>query len=148
MKEKGQMKIGRSLLLGFIGGIVGGILFGVLMQMKGGIAMLAGMFGSTSLVIGWGIHMMISIIFGIAFGILAIKTTRIYFLGFLYGVLIWIIGPLVAMPLMAGMGTNLAHAFAPEQLMSLLTHLFFSFIVAIVYKMLAPKQEKSNSYPA
>jgi uncharacterized membrane protein YagU involved in acid resistance len=38
------------------------------------------------------------------------------------------------MPMMMGMGTNLAQAFAPDQLMSLMTHILFSIILAVVYK--------------
>jgi hypothetical protein len=56
--------------------------------------------------------MVISIIFGIGFGIIARKTRTIYLAAALYGVGLWIIGPLIIMPMMMGMGTNLAQAFA------------------------------------
>lgn len=126
--------IGASLKLGIIGGVAGGIIFGFLMQMMGRIEMIAGMMGSNSLLVGWLIHILISVMFGAAFGLLAVYIKNIWTLTILFSVGIWIAGPLVVMPMMMGMGTNLANAFSGEQLMSLATHLFFSVIVAIVYK--------------
>lgn len=80
--------------------------------------------------------MMISVIFAIGFVFFASQTKNIVILTLIYGVVIWIVGPLVIRPLMLGVGTNLANAFAPDQLMSLGTHIFFSIIVAIVYTIL------------
>lgn len=131
--------LSKVIWYGLIGGIVGGLLFGIVMHMQGMIAMLAGTMGSESIIFGWMIHMMISVIFGVAFGLLTLVIQNIWILAVVFSVGIWIIGPLVIMPMMMGMGTNLANAFTPDQLMSLVTHLFFSFIVAIVFKLLAKK---------
>lgn len=130
----------RNVVNGVVGGIVGGILFGLLMQMMGMIETIAGMVGSESLVVGWLIHMMISVIFSVTFGLGHLVISNIWTLAVLFGIGIWIVGPLVIMPLMIGMGTNLANALAPEQLMSLATHLFFSFILAIVFKFRTEKK--------
>lgn len=130
----------RYVVNGVIGGVIGGILFGLFMQMMGMIGMIASMVGSESLVIGWIVHMMISVIFGVTFGLLHLVISNSWTLAVLFGVGIWIVGPLVVMPLMMGMGTNLANAFTPDQLMNLVTHLFFSFILAIVFKLRTEKQ--------
>lgn len=127
------------ILIGTIAGIVGGIVFGILMQMMGMMAMVAMLAGSESLIVGWFVHIIISIVFGVAFALIATKVTNIWGLSLGYGVVIWIVGPLVFMPLMLGMGTNLGNAFAPDQLMSLGTHILFSVIVAIVYKLSTEK---------
>ncbi|WP_281976262.1 hypothetical protein [Halobacillus litoralis] len=129
----------KAVAYGTIGGIVGGIIFGIMMHMQGMIVMLAGTMGSESAVMGWMIHMIISVIFGISFGVLTFVIRNIWALAIVFGIGIWIVGPLVIMPMMMGMGTNLANAFTPDQLMSLATHLFFSFIVAIVFYLLAKK---------
>jgi uncharacterized membrane protein YagU involved in acid resistance len=126
--------IGRSLKASLYGGIVAGIIFGILMQMMGKLTMIASMMGSSSLAVGWMIHMIISIIFGLVFGIIAVNAKKIMGLSLVYGVILWIIGPLVMMPMMMGMGVNLAQAFAPEQLMNLMTHLLFAVILGFVYK--------------
>ncbi|SIS45318.1 hypothetical protein [Salimicrobium flavidum] len=129
----------RSAVYGGIGGIAGGTLFGIMMQMQGMLVMLAGTMGSESALVGWLIHMMISIIFGVSFGLLAIVTPNLFTLTIAFSIAIWVIGPLLIMPLMMGMGTNLAAAFTPEQLMSLATHLFYTVITAGVYYTLEKK---------
>ncbi|MFC7322481.1 hypothetical protein [Halobacillus campisalis] len=129
----------KAVMYGITGGVIGGILFGIIMQMQGMIVMLAGTMGSESAVMGWMMHMIISVIFGISFAILTFVIKNIWALAIVFGIGIWIVGPLVIMPMMMGMGTNLANAFTPDQLMSLVTHLFFSFIVAVVFNLLAKK---------
>ncbi|MDA2187247.1 hypothetical protein PDN08_05870 [Bacillus cereus] len=130
-----QISVNKTIKIGIIGGIIGGVIFGIIMQMMGKIAMIAGIMGSSSLLSGWIIHMMISIIFGITFGLLTSVIKNRLVLTIVFGVGIWIVGPLVIMPIMMGMGTNLLNAFAPQQLMTLGTHLFFSIIVAIAFKI-------------
>lgn len=65
-----QISVNKTIKIGIIGGIICMIIFGIIMQMIGKIAMIAGIMGSSSLLSGWIIHMMISIIFGITFGLL------------------------------------------------------------------------------
>jgi hypothetical protein len=134
MTTEERVSFSTSLKASVIGGIVAGIIFGIVMHMMGMIPMIASMMGSESVVVGWVIHMIISIIFGLGFGILALKTKNIYLLGIIYGIILWIIGPLVIMPMMMGMGTNLTQAFTPDMLMSLMTHIVFSLILSFVYK--------------
>ncbi|WNF36248.1 hypothetical protein RJD24_17635 [Bacillaceae bacterium IKA-2] len=124
----------RPIRAGIIGGIVAGIVFGMLMQMMGMIPMVASMVGSESVIVGWIIHMIISIVFGIGFGVIVKTRGSYYKAAVIYGVVLWILGPLVIMPMMMGMGTNLPQAFTPDQLMNLMTHVFFALILAVVYK--------------
>lgn len=138
-----NLTLGKAIKTGILGGIFGGIIFGIIMQMMGMIPMIAEMMGSNSLIIGWGIHLMISIIFGIMFGLLTFVINNLLILTIVFGIVIWILGPLVIMPMMMGMGANLANAFAPQQLMSLGTHVFFSILVAIVFKIRTKEQHTS-----
>jgi uncharacterized membrane protein YagU involved in acid resistance len=133
-----------SLKATVVGGIIGGIIFGIMMQMMGMIPMIAMMVGSESLVVGWLIHMIISIIFGLGFVILTKFVSNLIIATIIYGVLIWILGPLLIMPMMLGMGTMISHAFAPDQLMSLMTHILFTVILAIVYKLMNGKNLNNN----
>ncbi|AOM84082.1 hypothetical protein [Salisediminibacterium beveridgei] len=137
-----------NLIYGVIAGLTGGLIFGILMQMMGMIEMIAMMAGSSSLFVGWLIHMIISIVFGVSFTVLAPKFNNLPLFTILFGVVIWVIGPLVIMPMMLGMGTMLMNAFAMDQLMSLGTHLFFAVIVAVVYKLLTSKAGFTNTIPA
>ncbi|MFZ3589882.1 hypothetical protein ACOI1C_11505 [Bacillus sp. DJP31] len=126
----------KSLKAAILGGIIGGVIFGIMMQMMGMIPMIAMMAGSESLVVGWLIHMIISIIFAGGFVIFTKIVRNPIIATITYGVILWVIGPLLIMPMMLGMGSMISHAFAPDQMMSLLTHIFFTVILAIVNKVM------------
>ncbi|WP_174703875.1 hypothetical protein [Alkalicoccus saliphilus] len=130
----------KAISYGIFGGIIGGILFGMMMQMQGMIGMVAAMIGSESVVVGWFVHMVISVVFGISFVFLTSFIRNLWAAAVVFGIGIWIVGPLLIMPLMLGMGTMLGQAFAPAQLMSLVTHLLFAFIVAIVVNILQRRE--------
>lgn len=136
MSNSKKSNLTQLLKASVIGGIVAGIVFGIFMQMMGKMPMLAGMMGSESIVVGWMIHLVISIIFGVAFGIMAANMKKVYLFGVIYGVIIWIVGPLLIMPLMMGMGTALADALTPGQLMNLATHIMYALILSFVYQKL------------
>lgn len=57
--------ISRRALAGLIGGVAGGILFGVLMAMMGMLPMIASMVGANSPVVGFLIHIVMSIMIGL-----------------------------------------------------------------------------------
>lgn len=130
----------QALKFGVIGGIVGGIVFGLFMQLQGMMGMIASMMGSQSIFVGWVTHMGISIIFGLSFAVLTFVISNVWTLSLLFGVGIWIVGPLLIMPMMMGMGSNLANAFTPSMLMSLVTHIAFSFILGAVFKVLTKRK--------
>jgi uncharacterized membrane protein YagU involved in acid resistance len=132
--EVEKVNMGKSIKASLIGGAVAGVLFGILMQMMGKISMIAMMMGSESLVVGWIIHMMISLIFGAGFGVLAARREKVYGFAIIYGIVLWVIGPLLIMPAMMGMGIMLGQAFTAENLMNLMTHIVFALILAFVYK--------------
>lgn len=129
----------KSFQTAIVGGIIGGFMFGIMMQMMGMIQMVGKMVGSESIVISWLLHMIISVLFGIGFMVLIKFISNLFIASMIYGVLIWILGPLLIMPMMLGMGNMLGNAFEPAQLMSLMTHIIFSVILAIVYKIMDKK---------
>ena len=59
----------RKVRAGAIAGIVGGMVFGMMMGMMGMLPVIAGMVGSTSAVVGFGVHLVISAMIGAGFGI-------------------------------------------------------------------------------
>lgn len=136
MRDSKKSNLMRSLKASVIGGIVAGIVFGIFMQLMGKMPMLAGMMGSQSVAVGWMIHIVISIIFGVVFGIMATNMKKVYLFGLVYGVMIWIVGPLLIMPLMMRMGTALAVALTPPQLMNLATHIMYALILSFVFQKL------------
>jgi hypothetical protein len=113
---------------GIVAGLLAGVVFGVMMHListpmaMGGrtpmIMMMARVVRSDSFVAGWIYLLVSSVLMGGIFGIvLGHRATRIgggLAWGALYGVLLWVLGALVLMPLLLGM-----EVFAPMTMASM-----------------------------
>lgn len=123
----------RRVLAGVVGGIAGGLVFGMLMAMMGMLPMIASLVGSDSPYIGFGIHIMISIVIGLGltvlFGGFLTGYVRGALIGFAYGALWWVLGPLLIMPIMLGMSP---FVFDANSLPSLMGHLIYGVILGLV----------------
>ncbi len=127
-----------GLAPGAVAGVGGGLVFGMMMAMMGMLPVLAGMVGSTSAVVGMGIHLMISAVIGASFGLLfggrvgSLGSGALW--GGLYGgVAWWVLGPMVIMPVMMGMPLQFAAAFTAPMLMSLMGHLIYGVVTGLAY---------------
>lgn len=124
---------------GILAGLAGGAVFGVIMAIGGTLTMIAGIVGSSSPVIGFLIHLMISGVIGAGFGVLlgGYATTRSRALGggLAYGALWWVLGPLILMPWMMGMGfaANLNAKGVGDMLPSLVGHLVYGGVLGFGY---------------
>lgn len=121
---------------GVIGGIAGGVVFGMLMQMMGMMPMIAMMVGSESVLVGWILHLIISAVTGVLFVMMfgskvSTNADGVRY-GLIYGLIWWVLGPLVIMPVILGMGIQIQNAFGQAQLMSLMGHLVFGVILGII----------------
>lgn len=143
VKQELMSSYSKVVKASLIASSVAGVVLGLFMQMRGMILTISSMAGSESMVIGWSMHMMISWIFGLGFGAMTLLSKRYYVVGALHGVIIWVMGPLLIMPMMMGMGSMLGEMFAGAQLMSLVTHLGFSLILAAVFSRLVHKPTKA-----
>ena len=118
---------------GLAGGLVGGVVFGLMMQTWDMIPMVAALVESDSTAVGWGVHLLISAFFGLAFAVaLGQVRTGIVgatLLGLLYGAVLWVIGPLLLMPARLGMPL---FAINDMTLQSLLGHLVFGVLLGAV----------------
>ncbi|MDI3195875.1 hypothetical protein QK290_13965 [Pseudarthrobacter sp. AL07] len=126
--------IGRRVLAGVAGGIAGGIVFGMLMAMMGMLPVIASMVGSTSAVVGFGVHLMISVMIGLGLTVLfgnrfLTGYGRGALVGLGYGAIWWILGPLMIMPVMMGMPFFTIDLNA---LMSLMGHMIYGVILGVV----------------
>lgn len=101
---------------GVMGGVVGGVVFGMLMQMMGVMPMIAMMVGSESVVVGWILHLIISVVTGALFVITIGKNVTTYGRGI-------------------GMGVQFANAFDQMRMMSLMGHAIFGAILGTVVVM-------------
>jgi hypothetical protein len=105
-----------------VAGVIAGLVFGLMMQMMMAptpageqmpmMAMVAKVVRSDSLAVGWLYHLFNSAVIGALFGWIAGDRIHGYPAGFLwgagYGLLWWVLGGLILMPLLLGM-----QAFAP-----------------------------------
>jgi hypothetical protein len=126
--------IGRRFLAGAAGGVAGGIVFGILMSMMGMLPVIASMVGSNSAVVGFGVHLMISVAIGLGLTVLfgnrfLTSYGRGALVGLGYGAIWWVLGPLMIMPVMMGMPLFVMDLTA---LMSLMGHLIYGAILGLV----------------
>lgn len=124
----------RRITAGVLGGAAGGIVFGMMMAMMGILPTLAMMVGSESPVVGFLVHMMISIMIGL--GLTVLFGTRLLtgyvrgaLVGLAYGAIWWVLGPLVIMPAMLGGALFVVNAGA---LLSLMGHMIYGVILGLV----------------
>lgn len=128
----------RNLLAGAAGGLLGGVVFGVMMTALGMMEMVAGLVESESAAVGWLVHLVISLGLGVAYALALGAATHSYGrgagLGALYGVVIWILGPLLVMPLWLGMPP---FVIEQTQMMSLMGHLVYGVLTGLTYQALS-----------
>ena len=127
------LHLSRRATAGVVGGITGGLVFGLLMAMTGMLPMVASMAGSDSAAVGFGIHMVISVLIGLGltmpFAGLLSSYGRGTLVGLGYGAIWWVLGALAIMPAILGMPLFMVDTLAG---MSLLGHLVYGAILALV----------------
>jgi uncharacterized membrane protein YagU involved in acid resistance len=101
------------------------------------LPMIASLVGSMSAVVGFGVHMVISAGIGASYALLLGRMSNSFggglLWGLIYGLVWWVLGPLLLMPIMMGMGPQFGMAFSQSNLMSLVGHLIFGGIAGVVY---------------
>ena len=126
----------QRIIGGMVGGVAGGLVFGAMMGMMGMLPMVASVVGSHSALVGFLYHMFNSVIIGTLFGLVFGGLSHTYgqgaAWGLLYGVIWWVLGPLVLMPLLLGMGMQFGAALSPMNLMSLVGHLIYGLLTGLV----------------
>jgi hypothetical protein len=131
----------QRLIAGAVAGLVGGVLFGIMMGMMGMLPMIASLIGSDGPVVGFILHMVFSAIIGAGYGLVFGGRTATFqegaIWGVVYGVIWWILGPLLIMPTMMGMGPQFAMALTMPMIMSLVGHLIYGIATGLAYPAVA-----------
>lgn len=122
------------VLAGVAGGLSGGIVFGVLMALMGMLPMIASLVGSSSAALGFLVHLVISVLIGLALTVpfarlLTGSLGRSALVGAVYGALWWVLGPLLIMPAMMGMPLL---ALNGASALSLMGHVMYGLILGLV----------------
>lgn len=139
------------LKAGIWSGLAGGAIFGIMMGMMGMLPMIAMLVGSESATGGFIVHMVISAIFGTTFAIFLgthVKSAGSGIGGGLvYGVILWVVGPLLIMPIWLGMGHQLSITGMQAAIPSLFGHLVYGFVLGLVFSLLARQTKTADVQP-
>lgn len=132
----------RAVITGVIGGLIGGIAFGILMGIWGVLPMVGMLIGQNNAVVGFIVHMLISAAIGATFGLIATRLPGSWaaavISGGVYGIVWWVLGALILMPLMLGMNEMVLQV-GEMQTNSLIGHIVFGVIMGAVYKAAADR---------
>lgn len=132
----------KSVANGIIGGLAGGVVFGIMMGMMGMLPMVGMLVRQENAVIGFIVHMGISAFIGAVYGFVILRfpnqSATALIGGTVNGIVWWVLGALIMMPLMLGMN-EMVFVIGQPQWMSLLGHLIYGVIAGFVYYILTPK---------
>ncbi|TYD00753.1 hypothetical protein FQ377_02495 [Arthrobacter echini] len=103
------------------------------MFMMGMLPMIASLVGSTSVAVGFIVHLLISVLIGLALTLLGAGlldgTLRSALLGVVYGALWWVLGPLLLMPAALRMPVLTVDG---SSLASLMGHVIYGLILGLI----------------
>jgi uncharacterized membrane protein YagU involved in acid resistance len=132
----------KQFITGAAAGLAGGLVFGLLMGIMGMLPMVGMLAGTDSALVGFVVHMGISALLGAVFGLSAARFLSgigaAAAAGVIYGVIWWVLGALILMPLMLGMN-EMVLAIGQPQWMSLMGHILYGVVTALVLSTLSSK---------
>ena len=141
--HRSDYSIGRSVLYGAGAGIVGGIVFGMMMMMAMPtvLPMIGKIIGIQNVGGGWLYHLFNSALIGATFGlVLGLGRVSLTYVtgaiaGAVYGMVWWVLGALILMPLMLGM-SNMVFNINGDSLTSLMGHVIFGIVTGLGFVFL------------
>lgn len=134
----------RAVTQGVIAGLIGGVVFGGLMAMMNMLPMVAMLVQSDSPVVGFMVHMVISAGIGASFGLIMSFVPVKGHIGTIvagagYGIVWWVLGALILMPLMLVM-SQMVLQIGEMQWQSLMGHVIFGIVTGFVFDRLNNRQ--------
>jgi len=132
-------RITEAVLCGVIAGLIGGAVFGVMMATMGMLTMVSMIVGVENPVVGFVLHMAISAFVGGVYGVIGLRLPAGWPVaigaGVIYGIIWWVLGALILMPLLLGM-SQMVLVIEETQWMSLIGHIVFGIIMAAFYELI------------
>jgi hypothetical protein len=122
---------------GAVSSVAGGLLFSGVMLMTGVLPIVARLVRADGVVIGFVVHMFISAIFGMLYGVLfqheAPNRGSALLWGMVYGLAVWFIGPFTLLPVLLGFPFDWSAMTAADLLPSLIGHLLWGAGTALAF---------------
>jgi uncharacterized membrane protein YagU involved in acid resistance len=126
-----------SLGRGALASVAGGLVFSLIMLSIGALPRVAAIVGGNSSVLGFIVHLVISALIGMSFGLLfqheAPNLGSGIVWGMLYGLIWWFLGALTLFPILLGRPFDWSGQAAGGILPSLIGHLFYGAATAAVF---------------
>jgi len=136
----------QSLQWGAIAGLIGGLASSPIMVSTGVVSRIAGLEGELPLLHGLGLHLLGSAAIGMTYGLLfrreGLSVGRGVPWGFVYGLTWWYVGPMTLLPLLRTGETDWRPAAASALLASLVGHLLFGAVTALVFVLLETRYSR------
>jgi hypothetical protein len=127
----------QSLGWGAAASLAGGLLFSLVMVAVGFLPTVARLVGGSSPVLGFFVHMIISALIGMSYGLLFAHEASDFgsgvAWGLLYGLIWWFLGPLTLLPILLGRSMTWTTVAAGAYLPSLIGHLVYGAAVAVAF---------------
>ena len=125
----------RSLGQGALASVAGGLLFSIVMQSTGVLPTVAALVGGSSPWLGFVVHLAISILIGMTYGVLFRRESpdagSAAVWGMVYGLAWWFLGPLTLFPVLLGHSFVWTATAAAAALPSLIGHLLYGAGTAV-----------------
>ena len=149
----------RDLIAGEVAGLIGGIFFALAMQFQASELPIVGLLGLGASGLELALHLLAATIAGALFGLIFRHSPKAYAAlissGILFGLILWILGPLTLSFVIDGVSPQWALSTAAANFPSLIGHLFygailgfFFFVIAsILHKREASEDEEIDSDP-
>jgi hypothetical protein len=127
----------RSLEWGALASVLGGLLFSIIMMATGVLPQVAALIGETSPWAGFAVHLVISVLIGMSYGLLfkyeSPDAGSSMAWGMLYGLAWWFLGPLTLMPILLGHPVIWTMQAADVLLPSLLGHVIYGVATGLAF---------------
>lgn len=139
----------RDLGWGVLASIGGGLLFSLVMVSTGALPTVARLVGSSSPLTGFVVHLFISILIGMSYGVLFARESpdlgSNLAWGLVYGLIWWYVGPLTLFPLLLGNSVSWNIHAAGLVLPSLIGHLIYGAGTALLFSLLRLRHQDWES---
>ena len=136
----------RSIQWGALAGLVGGLISGPVMSATGILPKIAGLDSSFGGLRGLAIHLIVSVLIGMTYGLLFRNEAPSLGLGvpwgFLFGMIWWYVGPLTLLPLVLTGACDWRASAASALLPSLIGHLIYGGVTAFTFLLLEQQYKR------
>jgi hypothetical protein len=130
----------RTAQWGAAAGLAGGLLYVLVLLATGSLGEIAAIVGGTSSALGVAVHLCISVLLGVSYGLLfqreAPNLASGIAWGLVYGLMGWYIGPLTLLPFALGNSGMWVPAVAEAQFPAMAGHLIYGSVAAAAFWLL------------